>query len=111
MRISDWSSDVCSSDLPARETHRLEAFAHRTRQGQLLGLLAQRVAASLVGGAAFLFFQPLRQAVADQQAGLRAVAGEVESGAGAGLGQRGEVDRGGDEIGSASGRGRVCQYV
>src|SRR3546814_16291748 len=26
MRISDWSSDVCSSDLPGRGTHFLEAL-------------------------------------------------------------------------------------
>src|SRR3546814_3518872 len=29
MRISDWSSDVCSADLRAREPHRLQAAALR----------------------------------------------------------------------------------
>src|SRR3546814_20835012 len=80
------------SRSPARETHRLEALAHRARQRELLGLLPQRVAAGLVGGAALLLFQPRRQAVADPQAGLRAVAGEVEAGAGAGFRPRGRPE-------------------
>src|SRR3546814_5573800 len=38
MRISDWSSDVCSSDLPRRMLHRGElpreaALGHRQRRG------------------------------------------------------------------------------
>src|SRR3546814_2864540 len=42
MRISDWSSDVCSSDLQARA----EAFdALRLRAGQAVELLAQLAAA------------------------------------------------------------------
>src|SRR3546814_1242823 len=28
MRISDWSSDVCSSDLPAADAHRLEPITN-----------------------------------------------------------------------------------
>src|SRR3546814_18995904 len=37
MRISDWSSDVCSSDLMARAVHRLD------RIGALLGLREEHV--------------------------------------------------------------------
>src|SRR3546814_8677302 len=37
MRISDWSSDVCSSDLIVRTTKRLERALHR------VNLLAQEV--------------------------------------------------------------------
>src|SRR3546814_3081218 len=37
MRISDWSSDVCSSDLACRSRHRLAAFEHQIMAGgQLL---------------------------------------------------------------------------
>src|SRR3546814_5614882 len=37
MRISDWSSDVCSSDLPYR-AHPLKAAAYRTRRAEALGI-------------------------------------------------------------------------
>src|SRR3546814_20793589 len=36
MRISDWSSDVCSSDLPARSTKADVAYPRRA-MGHLLG--------------------------------------------------------------------------
>src|SRR5690606_39859251 len=82
----------------AREPHRLEAFAHLAGQRQALGLLAQAIPAGLVAGLVLRFRQPLLQAIADQEAGLVAVAREVEAGTGAGLGQRGEIDRGGDVL-------------
>src|SRR3546814_16509161 len=39
MRISDWSSDVCSSDLPAAEVHavELDPDAHRWAERNLAG--------------------------------------------------------------------------
>src|SRR3546814_3208767 len=40
MRISDWSSDVCSSDLVGREDAQVPA-AHRTAQGTLRGRQAE----------------------------------------------------------------------
>src|SRR3546814_17812726 len=47
MRISDWSSDVCSSDLPKvliddlrRETERREASAAQTQAGNMADLFA-----------------------------------------------------------------------
>src|SRR3546814_4983493 len=40
MRISDWSSDVCSSDLPAQIGHRLDAQLCRRARAQF----RQRVA-------------------------------------------------------------------
>src|SRR3546814_5520059 len=33
MRISDWSSDVCSSDLPLERVERIERLARRERVG------------------------------------------------------------------------------
>src|SRR3546814_7582080 len=79
MRISDWSSDVCSSDL----VHRREVEA--LEQGQLLQqhrTLAPRPA--------------LHDSVAVEVVGQRILVG------------RRPVRH---EIGRASGRERVCQYV
>src|SRR3546814_15230704 len=39
MRISDWSSDVCSSDL---EGHKVEALGHRSGTLQVLGVARRR---------------------------------------------------------------------
>src|SRR3546814_21190615 len=36
MRISDWSSDVCSSDLAATRRHILAAAAHQFEEGDVL---------------------------------------------------------------------------
>src|SRR3546814_17261005 len=54
MRISDWSSDVCSSDLPAFVFRLIEAYA---AAGERLGLSpdeALRLAAATFGGATAL---------------------------------------------------------
>src|SRR3546814_3373517 len=97
MRISDWSSDVCSSDLPGdvdfgrglgegevagAETHfeiALEERAHELGQGALE-----------VGEAGVLVDQQAFDLVEHRRMGLAAV---------------------GAEIGRASCRARVCQYV
>src|SRR3546814_20017126 len=74
MRISDWSSDVCSSDLATNE--------------------AGRQPCGLVGGKDFLHHgQPGQAGIGDQQRPLPA---EVPAGL---------------QIGRASCRERVCQYV
>src|SRR3546814_1354247 len=86
MRISDWSSDVCSSDLAQRrapdvgqrEPDRYHHLSELSRCG---------------GGAARLGLRVIRQA-----------------GVAAGRAQRADV-RLGDQIGRASCRERVCQYV
>src|SRR3546814_7960394 len=85
MRISDWSSDVCSSDLVVGLAHDAQARA---------GGLAER---------------PLPQ---QQAGGLAAAAAD----AAAELVKLGEAEALGvldhhDEIGRASCRDRVCQYV
>src|SRR3546814_1317362 len=78
MRISDWSSDVCSSDLPGHA-------------GDTLGDFALGVA----GGA------EAAQVALD-------VCGEYRN---AGIAERLGQALQGDEIGRASCRERVCQYV
>src|SRR3546814_1355812 len=82
MRISDWSSDVCSSDLPA---------------------VMQQVGA---GETVFA------GETVDQHFGGRHAIGEIiERIAAAGGAVEMDVRRGIEEIGRASGRERVCQYV
>src|SRR3546814_20683407 len=59
MRISDWSSDVCSSDLRAREPHRAEgAVAEPTEQGKAGGVGQRR--AGLLGRWVFLSADTVR---------------------------------------------------
>src|SRR3546814_3076668 len=83
MRISDWSSDVCSSDLDQRQQQRP---SERGDHPLLVDLALAHVAADQ---------QPI-------------VAGQGE-GDGAGGMARVVLDMG--EIGRASCRERVCQYV
>src|SRR3546814_10843659 len=49
MRISDWSSDVCSSDLASQPTHRRLDPAHRVRVDRGLAQLAEREVAVDLG--------------------------------------------------------------
>src|SRR3546814_2461621 len=79
MRISDWSSDVCSSDLGDRDAVVSAGQRHRQRRGVAVAVL--------VG-------QRIGEDVGQRRAGSE------------------RVDRGlPGEIGRASWRERVCQYV
>src|SRR3546814_9305265 len=86
MRISDWSSDVCSSDLVDQHVVRGEApgVAQRQRVRAEVGV-AQHGALGAPGGAAGVEDRSQVVAVARHDAGL--------------------------QIGRASCRDRVCQYV
>src|SRR3546814_13602791 len=89
MRISDWSSDVCSSDLAADREDRLDA-----RVPALAGRAAGRVALddedlALLG---------VGRLAVRELAGQTAAAEQTLAGAG-------------QESGRASCRERVCQYV
>src|SRR3546814_3630322 len=92
MRISDWSSDVCSSDLLRLADHPIAA-QYRHASGDVFKLAdiawpVVRFEQHDRGGVELLAGQPrLGGAIADVSCAQ------------------------GDEIGSASGRGRVCQYV
>src|SRR3546814_1510827 len=99
MRISDWSSDVCSSDLVSAEAQRLLAKAHHQ-----LGAHDARGEAGEVldfGGEHQLATRLVRRgrglSLDDQR-------GQVGA---SGVDRRGEPG----EIGRASCRERACQYV
>src|SRR3546814_10782603 len=98
MRISDWSSDVCSSDLDQRD----RAARRLAESGEaLLGEVAQgraRKAAGFVRVGAF-----------ERRTGDRGVGDDQRVEALVGGDARDVVDIG--EIGRASCRERVCQYV
>src|SRR3546814_4536931 len=107
VRISDWSSDVCSSDLAMEarlERHqRLRLAAEQARE---IGRAVHRVA--------------LRQIDQDRRDVARRrgkidptedIGAVLTRGEPRGLLVRGDFGQGVDEIGSASCRERVCQYV
>src|SRR3546814_12111016 len=96
MRISDWSSDVCSSDLLAIDPHRIVGFGEqRGRHIEAWGVAVQQITASLVRAFAHAHIEVALIAVdlslIDHRADLRA-----------------RLER---TIGRASCRERGCQYV
>src|SRR3546814_10986594 len=100
MRISDWSSDVCSSDLPraqAEEGRLLVGLAHRQR-GVAAGF-GEGVAAGV----------DMREP--DEGRDRRVAGGDVIADLAENLHRVGVALRRQRQIGSASGRERVCPYV
>src|SRR3546814_12391785 len=98
MRISDWSSDVCSSDLEAaavrREAQFLRPFVALRQLVEIdIGPTERRAEVGGIVGA--------------ERLELLAIAGRRSQRRGAEI----IVDRGVVEIGRASCRERVCQYV
>src|SRR3546814_12317165 len=108
MRISDWSSDVCSSDLPGRalrqrvDRRRHLVDDHEMRPPRLVIDVADQIAALVVGE-----FQlgVARQPFVGALALVAAVAAAADRGA--------DEFRADDliQIGRASCRESVCQYV
>src|SRR3546814_2801570 len=113
MRISDWSSDVCSSDLidivpagrgtrdMAPPKNRRPGFSRRAQYGLFLGYVIA-VAGALVGAILLVVsaidptgFASLRMAAAEATAPVSTAFSSVTRG----------------QIGRASCRERVCQYV
>src|SRR3546814_13523439 len=95
-RISDWSSDVCSSDLRRRAFRRVRSEAVEHRPGEH----AQRVVTRAHHDDAVAGFR-----LDHEMRGRGLAIGDVERRGALG----GEI--GDDEIGRASGRERVGQYV
>src|SRR3546814_11475779 len=95
MRISDWSSDVCSSDLGEGEDLAAEAELEAGEAALALGVEAAEV-------------EPLRAARlqdldgAPEQQVVRLAGAPLVAGPGGGVGGAGEIGR-------ASGRDRGCQ--
>src|SRR3546814_1258973 len=92
MRISDWSSDVCSSDLTFSSLDVLKTLLPRMADGgfALKAPVAYRVEADPARVEAFERRRQLRQQMAELDRQRRELCGE---------------------IGRASCRERVCQYV
>src|SRR3546814_4306091 len=97
MRISDWSSDVCSSDLVA-------AIA----SGRKLRLPA--IAADADLGRAVLHAIAVRYGESEAEVGVEELP-PLDHALRRIVAIEDAVDRGHEEIGSASCRARVCQYV
>src|SRR3546814_15570915 len=97
MRISDWSSDVCSSDLASQPTHRRLDPAHRVRVDRGLAQLAEREVAVDLGA---FWIRVAEQLLPrdDVDVGLCQFRPE-------------QVTESVREIGRGSGGERVCQYV
>src|SRR3546814_14342550 len=109
MRISDWSSDVCSSDLGLIET--AKSFIHRWRRPKSGGAPGERfepgrVCALAVGAQAHGPALGGRHDAADWRGARLADAGEAARHPDSHL--EGFIEW---QIGRASCRERVCQYV
>src|SRR3546814_8332161 len=98
MRISDWSSDVCSSDLYAGDQL---VESHLDGLGDLVGI-AQNLREIAFDTADQLFLGELR---------IRPILARLEDDEHVGRVRRHRVGRQLGETGSASDGERVCQYV
>src|SRR3546814_15522381 len=96
MRISDWSSDVCSSDLQDVGRDRLAQRLDAVRRGIAVMSVAQRLAGGLDD-----MLGRLEVRLADAEVDDVPPLGRQRRGSGKDL----------DEIARASCRDRVCQYV
>src|SRR3546814_12491246 len=99
MRISDWSSDVCSSDLVSHDRHMLEMTADR------LVLVDHGTAREFDGSLDDYIAQVL---AGDSKAEGKKANGKESRRAAAEAREAGKAPR---KIGRASCRERVCQYV
>src|SRR3546814_20678968 len=114
MRISDWSSDVCSSDLAAALRGRRR---RRAGQAAVVAVEIERRGVALIQGFEFVLVRIT--AAIGMQVGHPAPVGQpqaVHGTVGADAKLTVKDDEGGlvthrSEIGGASCRERVCQYV
>src|SRR3546814_11023362 len=111
MRISDWSSDVCSSDLTCRATLLLGAYWHFPRDEvpphlrpwfEAASLYFRRAAAGIMAKERQAELLNMFYAVLDTDGREPAFSRTVDA-----LREALGVEK----IGRASGRERVCQYV
>src|SRR3546814_20211699 len=99
MRISDWSSDVCSSDLDARRTRRLDGFVIGLADGEVVADDAaerrQRQDHRVERPVGLVEDVELQAGLGDRKAQVGGTAVGAERP---------------EEVGRAAGRGRVGQY-
>src|SRR3546814_17284825 len=117
MRISDWSSDVCSSDLKPEQSQKHD---QSQRHDQMQTLQCRQLhQLGVPGGGSWLLHQ-LQQACAHRGGGVGAVGGDQGGAAFLQVSLHHAVDQFdaaqvavgvGFELGSASCRERVCKYV
>src|SRR3546814_10722715 len=98
MRISDWSSDVCSSDLPGQRV--LERLLEREEFEHAFGDARVKADSALVRPDGIVVLDP--PAALDADIALVILPTDAKGHDPVGLG---------DEIGRASCRESVCQYV
>src|SRR3546814_19793247 len=96
MRISDWSSDVCSSDLRRRQR-----LARESQWGAALEVVQHEARVVAIAAADIVNGRPLSPEDAARIAHAAARIAEAEAV---------PTDRPTQQIGRASGRERVCQY-
>src|SRR3546814_15663346 len=111
MRISDWSSDVCSSDLGGYESHsrlpdaKHSSFRHHAvvvgygRVGRVVGRMLRSEGLPVI-----LVDKDRRRVEALRERGITAIYGEAST---PGILEAADIA----QIGRASCRARVCQYV
>src|SRR3546814_17852049 len=108
MRISDWSSDVCSSDLPALEASKFKGgfsdVRSLVRDEDALAQQLERVRVRYIG---VIEDDTLTQLVREREQVLCIVNNRLHARA---VFQT-IRDLPGAQTGRASGRARVCQYV
>src|SRR3546814_13636802 len=104
MRISDWSSDVCSSDLLADD---LEEGTQRDRVVDIRNSLAYLIEGLRQNGSAQTLLTKTQ--IDKNKCSVAYVGSQLRRQRGAHIGHRCECRH--DQIGRASCRERVCPYV
>src|SRR3546814_14079908 len=103
MRISDWSSDVCSSDLHARGRAITDYILDRTKNGSIASGDGERLAGAMTAFARMYEAHTAREDTVIFPEFKKTIGPKTYHE----LGEQFEEI----EIGRASGRERVCQYV
>src|SRR3546814_13143078 len=105
MRISDWSSDVCSSDLLRRENG-VPARLARCRHGRQRAAMKTMVKRNDLVGAVATHLAPFARQLDGAFVGFGTAIGKEDA-----IEARCTGQAFGQQIGRASCRERVCQYV
>src|SRR3546814_12816511 len=104
MRISDWSSDVCSSDLANPDAGTLADREHREHRYTVRDLLADHHIRT---------YSDVRHYASQGDSRLEILANETDPATSAAFNEQDSLEalKTLDEIGRATGREKGCQYV